>query len=82
MAGKSDGLRYAMAAFSALIYTIKVDPSSLESAFFYYQMAVRQFRESVKSTGGESGLATALVLAAFEVLPLAIAKLILAILGR
>jgi len=82
MARKSAGLRYAMAAFSALIYTIKVDPSSLESAFFYYQMAVRQFRESVKSTGRESGLATALVLAAFEVLPLAIAKLILAILGR
>lgn len=44
MAEKSDALRHSVVAFSALIYSMKVDRTAREQAFLYYSMSLQQLR--------------------------------------
>jgi hypothetical protein len=66
-------LRYAMISCSALKYSLKVNPSTLTFAFLCYQTALQMFRpsldnkKSMEKKDSEIALATALVLAGFEV---------------
>jgi hypothetical protein len=66
-------LRYAMLSFSALKYCLKVNPPTLRFAFLCYQTALQMFRlsldnkKSMEKKDSEIALATALVLAGFEV---------------
>jgi hypothetical protein len=69
-------LRYAMVAYSALVYSMKVIPNSHGSRVFsfgYYQMALQELRillDEVSIGSRESftmALATALQLASFDV---------------
>jgi hypothetical protein len=70
MAEQCECLRYALVAFSALIYSIKVNPSARQIAFYYYAMSLKGLR-SILDTDIEynSLIATALLLSAIDVSP-------------
>lgn len=74
MATESDSVRYAMTAFSALVYSIKNNPSSTQIAFVYYKKAFQKFGSSLSKyskpmeTGeSDNAIATALLLSSFSV---------------
>lgn len=75
MAEESRALQYALVAFSALVYSVKMArPTTRLVAFTYYTMAIRELQgllnELVQDTGkGEMAIATALQLATFDVTP-------------
>jgi hypothetical protein len=68
MAEQCECLRYAMVAFSALIYSIKSNPGAREVAFYYYAMALQGLR-SMLDTDFECDyiVATALQLSTIDV---------------
>ena len=73
MAECSDALRYAIAAFSALIYSIKIDRTAREKAFEFYAVSIQELRlllDRIPESTNESQAAevTALQLASFHVL--------------
>ena len=73
MAERSVPLQYAVAAFSALIYSVRVDSRAKEFAFICYAKAVRQLQQMINSVSMDSEdsvystLATILELASVEV---------------
>jgi hypothetical protein len=72
MVEQSDALRDAVVAFSALIYSIKIDRSARVQAFLYYTLALRQLRIILDQDGMDveecyMAVATALQLASFDV---------------
>ena len=79
-----DALRHGMAAFSALIYSVKVDPSAREQAFLYYGVSLQQFRLLLEKLSTEieyqAAVATALQLATFDVSSFSTTELTLAFL--
>jgi len=66
-----DALRHGIVAFSALIYSVKVDSSAREEAFLYYGVSLQQFRLLLEQFSteveGQAAVATALQLATFDV---------------
>ena len=75
MAEQCDALRYAMIAFSAVIYSIaNIDLSARERAFVYYAQSLQKLRLLLGTglTGSEhqSAIATVLQLGTFDVAPL------------
>jgi hypothetical protein len=73
LAEHCDALRHGMVAFSALIYSVKVDSSTREQAFLYYGVSLQQFRLLLENCSTEveyqAAVATALQLATFDVSP-------------
>ena len=72
MAERSDALRHAVVAFSALIYSMRIDRTAREQAFLYYAMSIQQLRLllSEAALDGEAShiaVATALQLSSFDV---------------
>jgi hypothetical protein len=72
MAEASDALRHAVVAFSALIYSMKVNRAAREQAFLYYAIALKELRallDKFPMTVDEChiAIATALQLSAFDV---------------
>lgn len=71
MAEDSVALRYAVVAFSALVYSVKVQHCpALQVAFSYYTMAIRELQLLLNNLAyqkGETAIATALQLATFDV---------------
>lgn len=72
MAERSDALRYAVVAFSALIYSMNVDRTAREQAFLYYAMSLQQLRvllddRPMNTEENHTAIATALQLSAFDV---------------
>ena len=71
LAEHCDALRHGMVAFSALIYSVKIDSSAREQAFVYYGVSLQQFRLLLEKLSTEveyqAAVATALQLAAFDV---------------
>src|SRR5437762_13193644 len=67
-------LRYSVAAFSALVYSITVDITTREQAFLYYALAMelRRLLERVPTDVEEyhGTVATVLQLSTFDVVPL------------
>lgn len=87
MAEQSDALRHAMVAFSALIYSLKINRVSREIAFFYYSVALRDLRSlldkpSIWLDEYHIAVATALQLSSVDVILLSFLVLILAFLWR
>ena len=70
MAEQCQCLRYALVAFSALIYSIKANPNARQIAFYYYAMSLQELR-SILDTDIEYNhlIATALQLSAIDVSP-------------
>ena len=78
MSEKCDALRHAIVAFSALIYSMKIDLAAREQAFLYYALALQQLRALLDEMERDSGdvtdgeyqvaIATALQLSVFDVL--------------
>ena len=69
----SDALRNAVVAFSALIYSVKIDRSTRVLAFSYYALALQQLRillDQITMNVDEChmSMATALQLACFDVI--------------
>ena len=74
MAEHSGALQDAVVAFSALIYSMKIDRSVRVQAFVYYTSALRQLRvildqDSMDIKECHMAVATALQLASFDVFP-------------
>jgi len=77
MAAESRSLEYAMTAFAALVYSVKIGhQGAREVAFTYYTRAIRELQgcldglvENPGMRGGEMAVATALQLATFDVHP-------------
>ena len=72
MAEESEALRNSVVAFSALIYSIKVDPSARQQALSFYAVALKELRDLLDRLPLNSGechaaIATALQLASFDV---------------
>ena len=71
IAEQCDALRHGMVAFSALIYSVKVDSSAREQAFLYYGVSLQQFRllldKFLTEAEYQAAVATALQLATFDV---------------
>lgn len=72
MAEKSDALRHAVVAFSALIYSMRMDRAAREQAFLYYSKSIQQLRvllDDYPMTTEENyiAVATALQLSSFDV---------------
>jgi hypothetical protein len=72
MAEESDAMRYALIAFSALIYSIKIHPPARVDAFLYYAMALRELhqllgKEPMELWECQAAIATALQLSTFDV---------------
>jgi hypothetical protein len=71
LASNSDSMRYAVAAYSALLYSIfKRDRKAREYAFLYYSQSVYGVQAFVKAPSGKPTLpvlATVLELTSFEV---------------
>jgi hypothetical protein len=87
MADQSDALRHAMVAFSAFIYSMKVERAAREVAFLYYSVALRDLRSlldkpSIGVDEYHTAVATALQLSAVDVFPLYFVVLIPAFLRR
>ena len=73
MVEQSDALRNAVVAFSALIYSVKIDRSARVQAFSYYALALQQLRillDQITMNVDEChmAIATALQLACFDVI--------------
>ena len=75
LSNQSDPLRYAIAAFSALIYSFKVDHQMKTFTFFFYAKALQQLQEVINTVSMDSEasvyttVATILELACIEVCP-------------
>lgn len=67
MGEESDALQYAICAFSALVYSVRVQQPIKELAFAFYAKALQQLRRSIDSS--LVAVATSLELCAFEVCP-------------
>jgi hypothetical protein len=71
LAEHCEALRHGIVAFSALIYSVKVDSSAREQAFLYYGVSLQQFRLLLETFSTEvevqAAVATALQLATFDV---------------
>ena len=81
MVQQSDALLNAVVAFSALIYSIKIDRSARVQAFSYYALALQQLRillDQITMNVDEyhMTIATALQLACFDVIALSSTMLI------
>jgi hypothetical protein len=77
MIERADVLRDAVVAFSALVYSMKVDKSARVLAFMYYTSAVQQLRvllDQITLNVDEChmAIATALQLASFDVFPISL----------
>ena len=69
----SDALQYSIVAFSAFIYSMKINRALRVQAFLFYTFALRQLRvlldaPSLETDEYQAALATALQLATFDVL--------------
>ena len=67
-------LRYSVAAFSALIYSMKVDIVAREQAFLYYALALQELRRLLEKVPTDleeyqGTVATVLQLSTFDVVP-------------
>ena len=73
IAENCDALRHGMVAFSALIYSVKVDSSAREKAFLYYSVSLQQLRllleDNLMEFQCQAAAVTALQLATFDVFP-------------
>ena len=72
MAERSDALRHAVVAFSALIYSMRIDRTAREQAFLYYAMSIQQLRlllseATLDEEATHMTIATALQLSSFDV---------------
>ena len=72
MADQSDALRHALVSFSALIYSMKVNPAAQYTAFYYYAVALKELHlllneDSMTPTECNTAIATALQLATIDV---------------
>lgn len=71
MAEQSTALRYAVLAFSTLIYSMKMDPTLKELAYFYYALTLRELQFILDSPlelkETHAAVATALQLSSFDV---------------
>ena len=72
MAADSPALKHALVAFSALIYSLKIDRGAREQAFLYYALALQQLRELLNTIPTDTeecqvAIATALQLSTFDV---------------
>lgn len=72
LAETSDALQHAMVAFSALIFSIKINHRAREIALLYYSVALRQLRLSLDKSDMDmtdcfTSVATALQLSSFDV---------------
>ena len=70
MAENCNALRYALVAFSALVYSTKHRMTGNEIALFYYTMAMKELQSllnDLANTDSEVALATALQLSTFDV---------------
>jgi hypothetical protein len=71
MAEHSTALRYAVLAFSALIFSIKVESAPKELAYFYYAIALRELRflldSPLEPKETHVAVATTLQLSSFDV---------------
>lgn len=71
MAATSLALRHALVAFSGLVYSIKKAGMARQIAFFYYAMALKEFRQFLEGPSSPEecnvAIATALQLSSFEV---------------
>ena len=81
MIQQSDALCNAVVAFSALIYSVKIDRSSRVQAFSHYALALQQLRVlvdqiTINVDECHIALATALQLACFDVFPISMTLLI------
>lgn len=72
IAENCDALRHGMVAFSALIYSVKVDSTTREQAFLYYAVSLQQLRllleKILTEVECQAAVVTALQLATFDVL--------------
>ena len=87
MVEQSGALRDAVAAFSALIYSMKIDRSARVQAFTYYTLALRELRiildqDTMDIEECHLAVTTALQLASFDAFSTSLKKLILASLQR
>jgi len=77
LAKQSDSLQYAIAAFSALIYSIQVDHCMKKFAFVFYAKAIQQLQQIINTDSMDSEasvyttVATILELASVEARPYA-----------
>ena len=72
MAEDSLALQYAMVAFAALVYSVKVHRPAEQVAFQYYTLAIKELQillNDLVREKGEMAIATALQLASFDVTP-------------
>lgn len=81
MAEQFDALRFAMAAFSALIYSVKIDIAERERALLYYSIALYELRLRLQTSPNNIAeylgtVATVLLLSTFDVSSLEIVSLI------
>lgn len=70
-------LRYSVAAFSALVYSMKFDVTAREQAFLYYALALQELRRLLERVPTDDEeyhgmVATVLQLSTFDVLPILI----------
>ena len=82
MVEQSNALCDAVVAFSALVYSMKIDHSARVQAFLYYTSALQQLRVLLDQTimnvdEYHIAIATALQLASFDVFIISIKVLIL-----
>ena len=71
MAAQSDALQHGLVSFSALIYSMKVNPAARYTAFYYYSVALKELcsllnEESMTPTECNVAVATALQLATID----------------
>lgn len=77
LAKQSDSLRYAVAAFSALIYSIQVDHHMKKFTFIFYAKAIQELQQAINNDSMDSDdsvytiVATILELASVEACPCA-----------
>ena len=74
-----DALRHAVVAFSALIYSMKVNSVATRPALLYYTIALKQLRADLEKmptavSDCHAAIATALQLAAFDVISISLAR--------
>lgn len=75
LAKQSDSLQYAIAAFSALIYSIQVDHNMKQFTFLFYSKAIKELQHVINTDSIDSEavlyatMATILELASIEARP-------------
>jgi hypothetical protein len=71
MAEHFEPLQLAVVSFSALLYSLKINPDARETAFVFYALALQRLREvlnqPLNSREIHSVVATALQLSSFDV---------------